>query len=62
MLLNVTLKTTAGLPKNMLEKWHYAQLILAIFNAPFHPRRQKKSFVSQKHCILLHKITNWNDK
>ena len=62
MLLSVTLKTTVGMPKNMLEKWHYDQLILAIFDALFHPRRQKNTFVSQKHSILLHKITNWNDK
>ena len=32
MILSVTLKTTAGMPSNMLEKWHYAQLILAIFD------------------------------
>ena len=62
MLLSVTLKTRAGMPKNMLEKWHYAQLTLDIFDALFYPRRQKNTFVSQKHSILLHKITNCNDK
>ena len=42
------------MPKIMLEKEHYARLILAVFHALFHPRRHE-------HNISLYQlqISNW---
>ena len=38
-----------SMPKIMLEKWLYAQLILAVFDALFHPSRHE-------YNVLLHQL------
>ena len=38
--------------KVMLEKWHHAQLILAVFDALFHPRRHEHFIASVPNVEL----------
>ena len=44
------------MPKIMLQKYHYGQLILALFDALFYACRRKNTFVSLKHNIVLHHL------